>query len=215
MPATCPTCGTDNRDSAMFCRGCLAKLPAFAPTAPSLLESMRAESMGAASAGRRGGASLRLTGAQAMTVWLCFGVLLLVGVLALVVWASTSARVPHMRAPAGVPVAQAAVPPPRLHAEEREVLTAAHLPVPKPESTWEEKATAQPIIEEAATPAPGMKARPARAVPVSNAKPRKDRRLTPVAMSGARAACDRYNPYGEVLCTQGGYPYRTWRNSRR
>jgi hypothetical protein len=32
MTVTCESCGTDNRDKAMFCRGCLARLPAFALT---------------------------------------------------------------------------------------------------------------------------------------------------------------------------------------
>jgi len=218
MPATCPTCRTDNRDNAMFCRGCLAKLPAFAPTAPSMLQSLGEATPGASGARRPSRAPLRLTGAQAMAAWLCFGVLLLVGVMAVVVWAGTSARVPHMRATPSVPQLQAAIPSPRPRGvEEREVLTAAHLPVPKPEPAWEsrqEESAAQPVPLQAA-PGPALKARPSRVVPVSSVKPRKDRRLTPVAMSGASAACDRYNPYGEVLCTQGGYPYRTSRNGRR
>ncbi len=213
MPAACPTCGTDNRDSAMFCRGCLAKLPAFAPTAPSMLESIRASPADAPRPRPRGGGP---AGAQAVASWMVFlGVLLLVGVSALVVWAATSARVPHMQAPSVLPQVQAAVaPPPRMRTEEeREVLTAAHL-VPKPEATWDDKQGAsQPIPLQALTPDQGVKSRPARVATTSGAKPRKEnRRLIPVvaATSGARAACDRYNPYGEVLCTQGGYPYRTW-----
>lgn len=37
MPASCALCGTRNRDNAMFCLGCAARLPAFAPTGPSAL----------------------------------------------------------------------------------------------------------------------------------------------------------------------------------
>ncbi|MEJ8851972.1 hypothetical protein [Variovorax rhizosphaerae] len=148
---------------------------------------------------------------------------MLVCIVGLVVWVATASRVPRMHAPPGLALVQAAVPPPRSHAvEEVEVLTAAHAPVWKPEASWvdrQDATTTQPTVVPAATPDPRVKARPARAVPTSNAKPRKDRRLTPVAVStsGARAACDRYNPYGEALCTQGGYPYRTWseRHGRR
>lgn len=32
MTVRCNACGTENRDKAMFCRGCAGKLPAFAPT---------------------------------------------------------------------------------------------------------------------------------------------------------------------------------------
>jgi hypothetical protein len=32
MTVTCEACGTSNRDKAMFCKGCLARLPAFVPT---------------------------------------------------------------------------------------------------------------------------------------------------------------------------------------
>jgi hypothetical protein len=32
MTVRCDACGTENRDKAMFCRGCAGKLPAFVPT---------------------------------------------------------------------------------------------------------------------------------------------------------------------------------------
>ena len=32
MTARCEACGTENRDKAMFCRGCAGKMPAFVPT---------------------------------------------------------------------------------------------------------------------------------------------------------------------------------------
>ena len=43
MSVVCAACKTENRDNAMFCLGCAGKLPAFAPTAPSALESMKAQ----------------------------------------------------------------------------------------------------------------------------------------------------------------------------
>ena len=41
MPAICPVCQTENRDAAKFCHGCARKLPGFAATGPSLLDSIR------------------------------------------------------------------------------------------------------------------------------------------------------------------------------
>jgi hypothetical protein len=48
MAVICAACQTENRDAAMFCHGCARKLPAFAPTAPSLLETLRARDAAAA-----------------------------------------------------------------------------------------------------------------------------------------------------------------------
>jgi hypothetical protein len=41
MSVVCAACKTENRDNAMFCRGCAAKLPGFAATGPSALETMK------------------------------------------------------------------------------------------------------------------------------------------------------------------------------
>lgn len=40
MTVICQACQALNRDKAMFCRGCAAKLPAFAATGPSALETL-------------------------------------------------------------------------------------------------------------------------------------------------------------------------------
>lgn len=42
MPVVCDQCGTGNRESAKFCRGCAARLPTFAATGASALEGMKA-----------------------------------------------------------------------------------------------------------------------------------------------------------------------------
>jgi hypothetical protein len=176
MPAACPTCGADNRAGAMFCRGCLAKLPAFAPTAPSMLESMRAAPADGPRARPLGGGP---ASARIVASWMVLlGVALLVGVSALVVWAATSARVPHMRSPPVLPQVQAAVAPPRMRTEEeREVLTAAHVQVTRPETTSEDReAATQPIPLQALTPDQGVKQRPARVATAGGAKPRKENR---------------------------------------
>ena len=41
MSVVCAACQTENRDNAMFCRGCAAKLPAFAATGSSAFDSMK------------------------------------------------------------------------------------------------------------------------------------------------------------------------------
>jgi len=230
MPVPCSACGTANRDNAMFCRGCLGKLAAFAPTAPSMLETLRNAPVVTPAVQDRA-AKLPVprprTGVAAS--WLGLGVLAMVGVLGVVVWGATSARVPHPGAAPVAATAQVAALSPRAQGTDPvEVLGAAHRPVPVPMPVPEPEALSPSSAREA--PVPGslderssmqprgqgaaLKAKPERAASVAKAKPRKDRRTPVVAsMSGARAACDRYNPYGEVLCTQGGYPYATW--SRR
>ncbi|VTU31465.1 hypothetical protein H4CHR_02812 [Variovorax sp. PBS-H4] len=42
MPVVCDQCGTGNRESAKFCKGCAAKLPSYAATGPSALQTMKA-----------------------------------------------------------------------------------------------------------------------------------------------------------------------------
>lgn len=41
MPTVCESCGRLNRTQAMFCNGCLHQLPAFAPSGPSALASLK------------------------------------------------------------------------------------------------------------------------------------------------------------------------------
>ncbi|MEJ8822167.1 zinc ribbon domain-containing protein [Variovorax humicola] len=228
MSTACPACGTDNRDNAMFCRGCLGKLPAFRPTAPSLLETLPPAPPGESGARGQAASPIQFLGAEVIASWLCLGVLLLVSALGLVVWHATSVRVPQpLRAAARVPPAPSVVPPARLN-EEVEVLAAAHLREPSPPEEWTATtpdAVSIPVGGPPGREGPAIGARPGAGMPataVNVAKARrehKDRKLVPVVapMSGARAACDRYNPYGEVLCTQGGYPYRyaTWSKPRR
>lgn len=40
MPTVCESCGRQNRTQAMFCSGCLKKLPAFVASGPSALETL-------------------------------------------------------------------------------------------------------------------------------------------------------------------------------
>ena len=48
MSVICATCSTANREGAMFCRGCLGKLPAFVATGPAALDLMRSLGHGTA-----------------------------------------------------------------------------------------------------------------------------------------------------------------------
>ncbi|MET0207633.1 MAG: hypothetical protein ABW220_01255 [Burkholderiaceae bacterium] len=42
MSVVCAHCDTENREGAMFCRGCVAKLPAFVATGPAAIDVMKA-----------------------------------------------------------------------------------------------------------------------------------------------------------------------------
>ncbi|MGJ7545060.1 hypothetical protein [Variovorax sp. LT1R16] len=87
MTVICQACQAHNRDKAMFCRGCAAKLPAFAATGPSALEMLApARPRGAAAAvapSRHGPGLMALSGARG---WFPAVVLMGTVLIALVVW---------------------------------------------------------------------------------------------------------------------------------
>jgi len=68
MAVVCDTCKTQNRDSAMFCRGCAGKLPGFAATGPSALAALRTEPSASASAVARPMAQSRPAGLAGRSV---------------------------------------------------------------------------------------------------------------------------------------------------
>jgi hypothetical protein len=133
MPVICAACHTENREHAMFCRGCAGKLPAFAATGPSVLEVMKAqhdaEAPGTTDAGdldpvwRGSGSASRsiLPGAilspEMRSFWLRLGLLMLVVMLAFVGWSSYVTRKVPLRGGGGPDIgvpfdsAAAGVPP--------------------------------------------------------------------------------------------------------
>ena len=70
MAVVCSTCNTQNRDSAMFCRGCTGKLPAFAATGTSALGALQAGAAARRSSPPRAG-TVRRDGGGAF--WLGLG----------------------------------------------------------------------------------------------------------------------------------------------
>ena len=127
MPVICAACQTENREHAMFCRGCAGKLPAFAATGPSVLEVMKAqheaEVPGVRAANARptppGGSAgpMRpgtVLSAEMRSFWIRLGLLMLVVMLAFIGWSSyVTRKVPLRGQDIGVPFdsAAAGVPP--------------------------------------------------------------------------------------------------------
>ena len=125
MTVLCANCHTANRDRAMFCIGCAGKLPAFAATGPSALDTLGAPlgSTAKSSAGRRteAGSARAGTTTGAAPRGLMLAVLLLgATVLVLAAWISfgperaaapglASAAAPLQTLPA-TPVAAPAAP---------------------------------------------------------------------------------------------------------
>ena len=104
MAVVCAACKTGNRDSAMFCRGCAARLPAFAPTGPATLTSTHTAPIGLAAS------AVRHPQSPEPPWWMYMSLLIVAMALAFVCW-----YVLVTRPPAVVPnvvVAAAATPAP-------------------------------------------------------------------------------------------------------
>jgi hypothetical protein len=192
----------------MFCRGCLGKLPAFAPTGPSLLKTTPPKNpLGAPYP--RVATRNRLLRAETLAPWLSLGMVLLL-LLGLVAWYTTTVHAPKPQV-AAQPVAPAAVLPPEQPVEE--ILVSAKAPAP---AVVEEAPAWVPPV--AVAPAPAAVRHAALAIPHAAARPlRKEHKQVQAAapLMGAAAACDRYNPFGEVLCTHRGYPTVTYASRHR
>ncbi|MET0543601.1 MAG: hypothetical protein ABWZ88_17800 [Variovorax sp.] len=98
MAVVCAACKTENRDSAMFCRGCTAKLPAFVATGPATLSSTHPAPLAGAA---------RHPQAPEPPYWIYLSLLIVGMALAFVCW-----YVLVTREPVSSPRAQAAAVPP-------------------------------------------------------------------------------------------------------
>ena len=108
MPVVCDQCGTGNRESAKFCKGCAAKLPSFTATGPSALQSMKALRTPNAPP-PPGAPTPGMLPIETRAFWIRFAVLSVVITTAFVSWyAYVTRKVPNP--PSGPPAAVAAAP---------------------------------------------------------------------------------------------------------
>jgi len=118
MAVICATCSTANREGAMFCRGCLGKLPAFVATGPAALDLMRSLGHGVASLNatppRGAQASLPPAAAplfESRAFWLRAGGLALMAIVGIVAWYAWVTRpVPPVGLPASAAAARTVLP---------------------------------------------------------------------------------------------------------
>ena len=98
MSVVCATCGSRNRDKAMFCSGCAGRLPGFMPSGPSALDAVKTGRAAPISPfdaprspldapfSRPRAASLALLPAETPAFWLRLGLLALAMSVAFIGW---------------------------------------------------------------------------------------------------------------------------------
>lgn len=112
MPVVCDQCGTGNRESAKFCKGCAARLPAFTATGPSALQSMKALKT-APQALPPGAPVPGMLPIETRAFWIRFAVLSVLITTAFVSWYTyVTRKVPPNPAPSRPAVVAAASPAP-------------------------------------------------------------------------------------------------------
>lgn len=127
MPVICAVCNTENRDAAKFCHGCARKLPGFAATGPSLLDSIRPRRPVNTSsrAGATEGPARIMVSAEMRRFWIYIGLLILAIALGFFGWfvyvtrkvpsrPPETAKVLSPRPAPSAPPAVAAATPPRV-----------------------------------------------------------------------------------------------------
>lgn len=187
MTVVCDACKTSNRDSAMFCRGCTRKLPAFAATGPSALAM---QPPARRTLPRATAASLQ-TGLPG--IWLAVGFMLVAAAIALTAWYAYVSRRP---ATGPAPVATAAPAPRSVPTLPLTLLTPIS-PAPA-ESTEPASVVASAPPALAAEPE-----RPAQASPIPVAPVRRPIRAANAAASPAgdpRGACVHLNFIAAARC---------------
>jgi hypothetical protein len=112
MAVVCDQCGTENRESAKFCKGCASRLPAFTATGPSALQSMKALKT-APHAPSSNAPTPGMLPIETRAFWIRFAVLSVLITTAFVSWyAYVTRKVPPSPAPGPPPAAIAAASPP-------------------------------------------------------------------------------------------------------
>lgn len=194
MAVVCDTCKTENRDHAMFCRGCAAKLPAFAATGPSALAALNASAAGSATERRRS-TSIPATGHPGR-LWVGLAGSL---VLMAIVFAGWYAYVVRPSAQPAARLAAAAAPPPM--AATRALPLTLLTPV-EPVVTVESAAPAQPPQDLQQTqPAQALQPMPQRMAPPIPV-PSRPVRVSSAASRGGdpRSVCSHLNFIAAARC---------------
>ena len=112
MHVVCDQCGTENRESAKFCKGCAAKLPAFTATGPSALQSMKALKTAPHAPPPPDAPIPGMLPIETRAFWIRFALLSLLITTAFVSWyAYVTRKVPPNPAPGPPAVVAAASPP--------------------------------------------------------------------------------------------------------
>ena len=113
MPVVCDQCGTENRESAKFCKGCAAKLPAFAATGPSALQSMKALGSRPLAPPSPEAPTPGMLPIETRAFWVRFAVLSVLITTAFVSWYAYVTRKVPSKPPAGPPPAAVAAASPQ------------------------------------------------------------------------------------------------------
>ena len=132
MTVRCAQCDTENRDRAMFCIGCAAKLPAFAATGPSALQALggaagRPATRRAPDAGETGWRRASATVSAAPRGLVIAVVLLGITVLALAAWIGFGPL--RAAAPTSSPAAPVAASAPAATAPQTAPAPSSQVPV--------------------------------------------------------------------------------------
>ena len=170
MSVVCRTCGSRNRDKAMFCSGCAGRLPGFMPTGPSALDAVKTSRAAPISPfdapmspldapfSRPRAASLALLPAETAAFWLRLGLSALAMSVVFIGWYLYVTR--DVAEPSWWPKLNAAAAAPEAKAPPTEKDSVV---VPAPAST--------PAPPQAAAPAPVAPAVPVAAAPAAPATP--------------------------------------------
>lgn len=198
MSVVCAACQTENRDSAKFCHGCTAKLPAFYATGPSALDAMKTWRPPAAQRPAARPAALPLPGDSA-AFWIRVGLLVLGCALGLVGWYAYVTRKPASLSsvpprPAVIATATAAAAP-QPRAMEARPKDAQSVPVLSSLAIGEMAVASGPEPEPAPAATPKTEPAPERASVQRAARPSQR-----IATLDPRQGCEKLNFFMAARC---------------
>lgn len=186
MTVVCDACKTENRDTAMFCRGCAGKLPGFAATGPAALAALGAPTSARQRPGATGGgpAPVELT-----RIWFGLGLLFALMAIAFTGWYAYVTRKvapPPMQAAVAAPAPSAAPTLPLTLITPVEPVQTVQLPAAAPPPSAS-------ILQPKPEPVPALPAREQRR-PVQTAA------VTRTAAGDPRSSCSHLNFIAAARC---------------